>query len=77
MYAPVLKEVSGAELSGDVGIIKNLQLAAGAKEVITTRTGAAIALSLARIPFKIRFFDNDYDWYLKICHQITGGVQRI
>ena len=77
MYAPVLKEVGAAELTESDGIIKNLQYAAGAKEVITTRTGAAIALSLARIPFKIRFLDSDYDWYLNICHQITGGVQRI
>jgi hypothetical protein len=77
MYSPVLTEVSGVELKENTGIIKNLQLAAGAMEVITTRTGAAIALSLARIPFKIRFMDDDYDWYLKLCHQITGRIQRI
>ena len=77
MYSPVLNEVSAVELKENTGIIKNLQLAAGATEVITTRTGAAIALSLARIPFKIRFMDDDYDWYLKLCHQITGRIQRI
>jgi len=77
MYSPVLSEVGAVELTDKNGIIKNLQLAAGAKEVITTRTGAAIVLSLARIPFKIRFLDDDYDWYLQLCHQITGRIQRI
>ena len=77
MYQPVLNDVNGVNLSEDVSIIENLQLAAGAREVVTTRTGAAIALSLARIPFKIKFIDDDWDWYEQLCHKITGGVQRI
>lgn len=77
MYAPLLTDIQGAELKETNSIITNLQLAAGAKEVITTRTGAAIALSLARIPFKLKFVDDDWDWYKQLCHQMTGGIERI
>jgi hypothetical protein len=77
MYAPLLQDMQAIELSEDTHILRNLQLCAGAKEVITTRTGSAVALSLARIPFKIKFVDGDFDWYMQLCHQITGGVQRI
>ena len=77
LYAPQLQNIDAIDLNQSNSIIKNLQLCAGAGEVITVRTGAAIALSLARIPFKIKFIDTDYDWYKNLCHTISGGIELI
>ncbi len=77
LYAPQIQNTDAINLNETNSIIKNLQLCAGAKEVITVRTGAAIALSLARIPFKIKFIDNDYEWYKQLCHTITGGIELL
>jgi hypothetical protein len=76
-YAPVMQDVEGINLDEKDGVIQNLRYCAGAGAVATTRTGAAVMLSLARIPFGIRFLDDDYDWYKKIVHTITGGIHRI
>jgi hypothetical protein len=77
LYSPQLQDFDAINLNESNSIIKNLQLSAGAKQVVTVRTGAAIALSLARIPFKIKFTDSDYEWYNQLCHTITGGIELI
>lgn len=77
LYNPLIMEIDGVNLGEENTFIKNLQYCAAAKEVITTRTGMAIALSLARIPFKIKFLDGDWEWYKPLCHSITGGIERI
>lgn len=77
LYRPMLTDYPGVSLLGNQGVLQNLRYAAGAKEVITTRTGAAIMLSLARIPFSIAFFDHDWDFYLPLCHKMTGGIRRL
>ena len=77
LYEPQIQNIDAINLDESNSIIRNLQLCAGAKEVITVRTGAAIALSLARIPFKIKFIDYDYEWYKNLCHTITGGIDII
>jgi hypothetical protein len=76
-YSPELEDFDAINLNESNSIIKNLQLCAGAKEVVTVRTGIAIALSLARIPFKIKFRNYDYEWYSSLCHTITGGICKI
>jgi hypothetical protein len=77
LYNPIIKDIEGVNLGEENTFIKNLQYCSSAKEVITTRTGMAIALSLARIPFKIKFLDGDWEWYKTLCHSITGGIERI
>jgi hypothetical protein len=74
MYAPILQSYPGVSLSPRTKVLQNLRWCAGAKEVVTTRTGAAIMLALARIPFTLVFFDNDLEWYLELCHEINAGI---
>lgn len=76
-YAPVLEDMPGVTLDEADGPLKNLRYAAGAGNVVSTRTGGAIMLSLARIRQHLRFFDNDWDWYYQMVHSINGGVERI
>ncbi len=77
MYAPIMQDIPAIELSDKNGIVENMRLCAGAKAVLTTRTGSAVALSLARIPFYIKFVDNDYDFFIKTFHVMTGGITRL
>jgi hypothetical protein len=74
IYRPQLQNIRGVQLDDKTPIIKNIQYAAGAQQVITMRTGAAIFLSLARIPYSLVCKDNDLAWYLKMCHEINGGI---
>jgi hypothetical protein len=77
-YAPELKTVGGFELPESISIIKNLQYCAGAKQVISARSGSAVALSLARIPFMVKMNgdQNEWEFYLRVAHGITGGIER-
>ncbi len=77
LYDPLLKDIDAISLTDTDSIITNLQYCAGAKEVITTRTGIVVALSLARIPFKLKFFENDYNWYKVLFHGIAGKFEKI
>lgn len=51
--SPRLLDIDGLNLPSNNTIVSNLQLAAGAKKVITWTTGASIMLTLARIPITL------------------------
>jgi hypothetical protein len=72
---PQLLDVDGINLACDNSIIMNLQLAAGAKEVITFTTGFSIMATLARIPI-ILYQPHHLIEHHKMYFDINGGIEN-
>ena len=75
---PWLDKVNAVALTDKNSMIKNLQYAAGAKEVLTVPTGFSILMALARLP--MTFYQTKRrgeDWYMTRCFKISGPIKRI
>jgi hypothetical protein len=74
--SPKLLMVDGINLSAENGMVQNLQLAAGAKEVKTFTTGFSIMATLARIPVTIyqpqHLIEHHKNYFV-----INGGILEV
>lgn len=73
---PKLNNVAGADLPASNGMVKNLQLAACAKEIITFTTGFSIMATLARIPVTIYQSQSLIEHHKKY-FVINGGIKEV
>jgi len=74
---PWLDKVDAVPLTEENSMIKNLQYAAGASEVLTVPTGFSILMALARLPMTYYQTRRRRDFYMTRCFKISGPIKRI